>query len=163
MVDRKQLLIVLLVVMGGMITASSSFAQDDDLMQDDLAQVQEGEMEGGVNFFIDLAQNQKIEGIAVDIQKRKVTTGFGDAEVPLDKIDGIRLNAMDDGTAVLAFKNGDILTGVLHLNDLKIKTGWGFGTINLAYIDQISVTKGATFTSSTSPNGKRTWAFRPGR
>lgn len=69
MVDRKQLLIVLLVVMGGMITASSSFAQDDDLMQDDSAQVQEGEMEGGVNFFIDLAQNQKIEGIAVDIQK----------------------------------------------------------------------------------------------
>ena len=164
MVDKKQLLIFLLAIMGSMITASSSFAQDDDLMQDeDPAQVEEGAMEGGINFFIDLAQNQKIEGVAVDIQKLKVTTGFGDAEVPLDKIDAIRLNAMDDGTAVLAFKNGDILTGVLHLNDLKIKTGWGFGTINLAYIDQISVTKGATFSSSTSPNGKRTWAFRPGR
>ena len=52
MVDKKQLLIFLLAIMGSMITASSSFAQDDDLMQDeDPAQVEEGAMEGGINFF----------------------------------------------------------------------------------------------------------------
>ena len=158
MVSKKQLFIFLIAVLAGTVSAPFAMAQEDD----ELMQVEEEGVEGGVNFFIDLDQNQEIEGIAVDIQKLKITTGFGDVSVPLDKIDGIRLNAMDDGTAVIAFKNGDILTGVVHLNDLKIKTGWGFGTINIAYIDQISVTKGASFSSSTA-GGKRTWAFTRGR
>lgn len=156
MVSKKQLFVFLLALLAGIATSPFAMAQEDD----ELMQVEE--MEGGVNFFIDLEQNQKIEGVAVDLQKLKITTGFGDVAVPLDKIDGIRLNAMEDGTAVIAFKNGDILTGVVHLNDLKIKTGWGFGTINIAYIDQISVTQGASF-SSTNNGGKRTWSFTRGR
>ncbi len=152
---KNRFMTTLFVLLGSIFIAVPAFAQDEDLLQTE-------EPEGGINFFIDLSQNQEIEGIAVDIQKLKITTGFGDVSVPLDKIDGIRLNAIEGGTAVIAFKNGDILTGVLHLNDLKIKTGWGFGTINLAYIDQISVTKGASF-SSTTTNGKRNWSFTRGR
>ncbi len=118
-------------------------------------------IESGINFFIDLEQNSKIEGVVVDMQKLKVTTGFGEVEVPLDKIDGIRLNAMDDGSAVMAFKNGDILTGSLHMNDLKLKTSWGFATVNVVYINQISTVKGSSFSSAVS-NGKRTWTFSRG-
>lgn len=122
---------------------------------------QDDVVDAGVVFFLDLAQNQKVEGVAVDVQKFKITTGFGDVEVPLDKIDGIRLNAMEDGSAVMAFKNGDVLTGVLHVNDLKLKTSWGFATVNIAYIEQISTTKGAVF-SSTTADGKTTWRFTRG-
>lgn len=134
---------------------SSSFAQEGPREQD------EPMIDAGVVFFLDLAQNQKVEGVVVDVQKFKITTGFGDVEVPLDKIDGIRLNAMEDGSAVMAFKNGDVLTGVLHVNDLKLKTSWGFATVNIAYIEQISTTKGAVFSSSTA-NGKTTWSFARG-
>lgn len=135
----------------GYIPLNSGFAQERD----------EPVVDAGVVFFLDLAQNQKVEGVVVDVQKFKITTGFGDVEVPLDKIDGIRLNAMEDGSAVMAFKNGDVLTGVLHVNDLKLKTAWGFATVNIAYIQQISTTKGAVFSSSTA-NGKTTWSFTRG-
>lgn len=131
--------------------ASTSFGQDE----------LEPAMDSGVNFYLDLAQDQKIEGVAVDVEKFKITTGFGDVQVPLDKIDGIRLNAMEDGSAVMAFKNGDILTGVLHVSDLKLRTSWGFATVNIAYISQISTTKGASFSSSKA-NGKTTWSFNRG-
>ncbi len=142
--------------------ASVGFAQDDRngnaaTIQD----IDEPSVESGVNFFLDLAQNQKVEGVAVDVEKFKITTGFGDVQVPLDKIDGIRLNAMEDGSAVMAFKNGDILTGVLHVSDLKLRTSWGFATVNIAYISQISTTKGASF-SSSKVNGKTTWSFTRG-
>ena len=124
-------------------------------------EVNETAVDSGVVFFLDLAQEQKIEGVPVDVEKFKITTGFGDVQVPLDKIDGIRLNALEDGSAVMAFKNGDVLTGELHLSDLKLKTSWGFATVNIAYIGQISTTKGASFSSSTS-NGKTTWSFSRG-
>lgn len=117
--------------------------------------------QAGIHFFLDLAQSKKLQGIVVDIQKFDITTGFGDVQVPLDKIEGIRLNAMPDGSAVMAFKNGDILTGILHVNDLKIRTSWGFATVNIAYIQQISTTRGAVFSSSAA-DGKTTWQFTPG-
>lgn len=140
--------------------AANTFAQDSEgsgLVQDQ----DEPAVESGVNFFLNLAQNQKVEGVAVDVQNFKITTGFGDVEVPLDKIDGIRLNAMEDGSAVMAFKNGDILTGILHVSDLKLKTSWGFATVNIAYIDQISTTQGASFSSSKA-GGKTVWSFSRG-
>jgi hypothetical protein len=142
--------------------STASFAQDDEKEGASLIQDQdEPAIESGVNFFLNLAQNQKVEGVAVDVQNFKITTGFGDVEVPLDKIDGIRLNAMEDGSAVMAFKNGDILTGILHVNDLKLKTSWGFATVNIAYIDQISTTAGSSFSSSKA-GGKTVWSFNRG-
>ena len=122
------------------------------------ASAQEVSAPGGTVLYINLSQDREISGTLVEAQDMKVTTGFGEVSIPFDKIDGIKLHADAEDSSVIAFKNGDLITGKVVLEMLKLKTDWGAAHVNTTQIESVTTTKNAKFYSDTT-TGNRKWRF----
>ncbi len=75
--------------------------------------------------YVKINKYRDIEGVPVELADIKVTTSFGEVSIPLAKIDGVKMNATPDGSAVIAFKNGDLVSGKVVLDIIKVQTDWG--------------------------------------
>lgn len=128
--------------------ASNAVAQDD---------VAEPSAPGTV-LYVNLSQNRELTGTLVEMQDMKVTTSFGDVSIPFEKIDGIKLHADANDSSVIAFKNGDLITGKVVLDQVKLKTDWGAAHVNTTQIDSLTTLENAKFLSENT-NGKRKWRF----
>lgn len=77
------------------------------------------------------------------------------------KIAGIKLHVNADDDAVIALKNGDLVTGAIELTKVSLKTAWGQAHVKLDQIETIlSDSKSRFFAETTS--GKRSWRFSSG-
>ncbi len=112
----------------------------------------------GTVLFVNLSQDRELTGILVEMQDMKVTTSFGEVSIPFEKIDGIKLHANANDASVIAFKNGDLITGKVVLDQVKLKTDWGAAHVNTTQIDSMTTLENAKFFSDNS-NGKRKWRF----
>ena len=83
--------------------ASNASAQDDVAEPSAL----------GTVLYVNLSQDRELTGTLVEMQDMKVTTSFGEVSIPFEKIDGIKLHADANDSSVIAFKNGDLITGCL--------------------------------------------------
>lgn len=128
--------------------ASNASAQDD---------VAEPSGPGTV-LFVNLSQDRELTGTLVEMQDMKVTTSFGEVSIPFEKIDGIKLHADANDSSVIAFKNGDLITGKVVLEQVKLKTDWGAAHVNTTQIDSVTTLENAKFFSDNT-NGKRKWRF----
>ncbi len=126
-----------------------------------LTQAQEISGPSADKLFISVTQNRKLSGTPIELSSLKVTTGFGEVVIPLTKIDGIKMHADADDAAVIAFKNGDLVTGKIELEKVSIKTDWGKAHINTAQIDSITSSPNAKFVPDAS-GGSRAWRFSNG-
>jgi hypothetical protein len=106
--------------------------------------------------FVKVSQDREITGMPVDLTEIKVITSFGEVTIPLAKIDGIKLHADKNDSAVIAFKNGDLVTGMLSLEVINVKTEWGTAHVNTAQIDTLGMDPNARF--YTDSNGGA-WRF----
>ena len=113
----------------------------------------------GSEVFVKVTQNREISGTPVDLTELKVTTSFGEVAIPLAKIDGIKMHADGNDSSVIAFKNGDLVTGKVELDTVKLKTDWGTAHINTAQIEQITSEQAARFYSDASGTGAKSWRF----
>jgi len=85
-------------------------------------------------------------------------TVLGEVAIPFSKIDGIKLHADASDSSVIAFKNGDLITGKVVLDQVKLKTDWGAAHVNTTQIESVTTTKNAKFYSDSTA-GKRKWRF----
>lgn len=111
--------------------------------------------------YVKVTQNRELLGIPIELANLKVTTSFGEVSIPMEKIVGIKLHVGDDDTAVIAFKNGDLVTGVVKLESLSLKTAWGKAHVNLEQIETITINRNARFIPE-SGNGSKGWRFSSG-
>ena len=114
--------------------------------------------DGGTVLYVNLSQDRELSGSLVEMADMKVTTSFGEVAIPFSKIDGIKLHADASDASVIAFKNGDLITGKVVLDQVKLKTDWGAAHVNTTQIESVTTTKNAKFFSDLT-NGKRKWRF----
>ena len=112
----------------------------------------------GTVLYVNLSQDRELTGTLVEMQDMKVTTSFGEVSIPFEKIDGIKLHADANDSSVIAFKNGDLITGKVVLDQVKLKTDWGAAHVNTTQIDSMTTLENAKFFSDNT-NGKRKWRF----
>jgi len=106
--------------------------------------------------FINLAKGKNLVGQVLELDTLKVETNFGPVSIPMAKVEGIRMHSDKDDSVVIAFENGDIVTGKINLNELQIKTDWGKAYIKTEYIVSITANKNASFYNDKAAGG---WRF----
>ena len=112
----------------------------------------------GTQIFVRVTQNREIAGTPIDLVEIKVSTSFGDVAIPLAKIDGIKMHADGEDSAVVAFKNGDLVTGKITLETIKLKTDWGTAHIMTSQIETVTDDHNARFYADSS-GGAKGWRF----
>lgn len=110
---------------------------------------------GTRTFFVKVQKADAIVGQVIEVSELNVTTAFGDVTIPMDKIEAVKVNASTQGTAVIAFTNGDMVTGSLDLSELHLKTSWGKAHINANAIDSFSTSQFGRFYTDTNGGGWR--------
>jgi len=110
---------------------------------------------GSRTFFVKVQKADAIVGQVIEVNELKVATAFGDVTIPMDKIEAVKVNASSQGSAVIAFTNGDMVTGTLDLSELHLKTTWGKAHINADAIDSFSTSQFGRFYTDTNGGGWR--------
>lgn len=121
------------------------------------AQAVEGPADSVV--FVSVSQNRELTGSVTELDELDFSTSFGvDVKIPMSKIDGIKMNIGNDNGAVLALKNGDMLSGKINLDKIQLKTDWGTAHIDAAQIETITTNKNARFFTDNTSGGSG-WRF----
>jgi len=123
------------------------------------AQEIEGPASGKV--YVKVTRNRELSGAAIDLSAIKFKAEFGDVSIPMAKIAGIKLHVNADDDAVIALKNGDLVTGKISLETISLKTTWGKAHIKLDQIETIVASPNARFYPETT-NGTKGWRFANG-
>ena len=112
--------------------------------------------------YVAVSQNRELTGAIVEVEDLAVATSFGEVKVPFSKIDGIKMNIGSGDDAVIAFKNGDMLSGKVNLDKIQLKTDWGTAHIDTAQIETITTDKNARFFIDNASGGSG-WRFTKAR
>lgn len=115
-------------------------------------------MEDGAKVYVKIAQSPDLTGQLLELNQVSVNTSFGTVNVPMDKVDGIKMNIGSEGMAVIAFKNGDMVTGKIEMKELLLRTNWGKAHIAPVHIETITMDKDGRFFQD-GPSGKGGWRF----
>lgn len=114
-----------------------------------------GQDDSARTFFVKVQKANQLVGQVIEVTELKASTSFGDVTIPMDKIEAVKMNANNQGTAVIALTNGDMVTGTVDLPELHLKTTWGKAHINSSSIDAFSTSQFGRFYTDTSTGGWR--------
>jgi len=123
------------------------------------AQEMDGPSEGKI--FVKVTRNRELTGAAIDLESIKFRAEFGEVTIPMAKVAGIKLHVNADDGAVIALKNGDLVTGKLALDTVSLKTAWGKAHVKLDQIETIMSDSGSRFFAESN-SGKKGWRFTSG-
>ena len=140
----------LLLVMICICISTAAFAEDHPTLTT-----------GGTGDFgvtVQITGNIALNGTMNNVNDLNLRTKFGQATIPLSEIDGLKLHADENDSCVVAFKNGDIITGQLELAKISVNTHWGDANIRVENIETILTNvKGSFFKDGAQ--GKTYWRF----
>ena len=111
--------------------------------------------------FVKVTRNRELTGAAIDLDSIKFRAEFGEVTIPMEKIAGIKLHVNADDSAVVALKNGDLVTGTIALDTVSLKTAWGKAHVKLDQIQTIMSDSTSRFFAETN-SGKKGWRFSSG-
>ena len=111
--------------------------------------------------FVKVTRNREIAGAPIDLNTIKFKAEFGQVSIPMAKVAGIKLHVNADDAAVIALKNGDLVTGEIELETISLKTTWGKAHVKLEQIETILADSKSRFFAEASA-GKRGWRFSSG-
>ena len=123
------------------------------------AQDMEGPADGKI--FVKVTRNRELAGQAIDLDSIQFKAEFGDVTIPMAKIAGVKLHVNAEDDAVVALKNGDLVTGKINLNTVSLRTSWGQAHVKLDQIETIMSDPASRFFPETS-SGKKGWRFASG-
>ena len=123
------------------------------------AQDMDGPTDGKI--FVKVTRNRELSGTAIDLNSINFKAEFGQVTIPMSKIAGIKLNANPEGDAVIALKNGDLVTGEINLDKVSLKTSWGQAHVKMDQIETIMADPASRFFAETN-SGKKGWRFASG-
>lgn len=109
-------------------------------------------------FYVKIDEATTIQGQLLQTEGLKFSTSFGEVTLPIEKIEAIKMSGGGDNSAVVAFVNGDMVTGKLDIDELHLKTSWGKAYVNAISIDMISSSQFGSFYNDS--NGG--WRFSRG-
>ena len=104
---------------------------------------------------VKLRDTTKFMGAAADIEEIKLETVFGEVELPLSTIAGVRFATDDAERTTVVLLNGDSLTGVVLVEEFKLTTTWGQATVQTHSIQSITMVPDMTWASESAPGGIR--------
>ena len=103
------------------------------------AQVISGPADG--KLFVKVTRNRELSGAAVSLDEISFKAEFGQVSIPMSKIAGIKLHVNADDDAVIALKNGDLVTGEIGLKQVTLKTSWGKAHVKLDQLKPFLLTQ----------------------
>ena len=72
-------------------------------------------------------------------------TKFGEVEIAVGQIRGIRFHVDGDDAAVVVLKNGDSITGIPQADSFELTTEWGRAELETVHVESITTSQTATF------------------
>lgn len=107
---------------------------------------------------VDLLNTTKISGTLSDLTSLDMQTSFGNANIPLSEVAGIRFASADDATTTVVMLNGDSITGATDVKLVTVETEWGVATINGQSVQSIMFVPSVVWNPLSGLNGKR-WSL----
>lgn len=107
---------------------------------------------------VQITGNTELKGSITGLSELKLQTKFGQVTIPLGEIEGAKMHADEKDSCVVAFKNGDIVTGAVTLDKISIATAWGDANIRIENIETVLVNQKGSFFKD-SAQGKTYWRF----
>lgn len=95
---------------------------------------------------LQLKDGSRLVGKLVGLETLKLKASFGEIDVPVDSIQGLKLHESDRPTenaavsATVLFKNGDVLTAEPLIASLKLETSWGDTAIAGKHLESLVTT-----------------------
>ena len=83
---------------------------------------------------------------------------FGEAQIPLSEIAGVRFATGDETSTTVVMLNGDSITGATDTKFITVETEWGTAKINGSSLVSMLFVPGLQWESSHGLNGKR-WSL----
>ena len=96
-------------------------------------------------FYVKIDNSTTLQGRILQDEGLKFSTSFGEVTIPIEKIEAIKMTPDGENSAVVAFVNGDMVSGKLDISELHLKTSWGKAHINATSIDMISSSQFGSF------------------
>ncbi len=106
----------------------------------------------------ELVGETRIMGTLVDSTALQMKTSFGEAQIPLTEIAGVRFASGDETSTTVVMLNGDSITGATENKFITVETEWGTAKINGSSLLSMLFVPGLQWESSTGLNGKR-WSL----
>lgn len=106
----------------------------------------------------ELTGDTKITGTLVDSTALQMKTSFGEAQIPLSEIAGVRFATGDETSTTVVMLNGDSITGATDTKFITVETEWGTAKINGSSLVSMLFVPGLQWESSNGLNGKR-WSL----
>jgi hypothetical protein len=103
----------------------------------------------------ELSGGTRITGTLVEATALQMKTAFGEAQIPLSEIAGIRFASGDSNSTTVVMLNGDSITGATDLKFLTIETEWGTAKINGQSLLSMLFVPGLQWESTGGLSGKR--------
>ena len=109
--------------------------------------------------FVKLSDRKVLMGQMNLTEKLKFTTKFGEVDIALGQIAGIRFHIDGEDSALIVLKNGDSVTGIPAMESLNLNTDWGRAEFDPVYVDEITTSQRASFTRSNDPQFGQRWTL----
>lgn len=106
----------------------------------------------------ELSSDTKITGTLVDSTALQMKTAFGEAQIPLTEIAGVRFATGDETSTTVVMLNGDSITGATDTKFITVETEWGTAKINGSSLVSMLFVPGLQWESANGLNGKR-WSL----
>lgn len=84
-----------------------------------------------------------------------VTTSFGEVDVPLSEVAGIKLASQGTPTTTIVLHNGDSITGACDIGRVELRTEWGLADVEGTAINTLLFIDGVTWVSDDTLGGAR--------
>ncbi len=106
----------------------------------------------------ELVGDTKITGTLVDSTALQMKTSFGEAQIPLSEIAGVRFATGEETSTTVVMLNGDSITGATETKFITVETEWGTAKINGSSLVSMLFVPGLQWESANGLNGKR-WSL----
>jgi len=139
----------MLVLMLGLFVTPSIWAQGEEQDTDAASSVTVSMMK------IKLRGNMELSGTPIDLEDVTVNTLFGEAKLPLHTVAGVRFAQKADEQTTVVLQNGDVITGELGMESVKLVAEWGEATVNIPHIETIVFRSDLAWTPVNTGSGTR--------
>lgn len=105
-------------------------------------------------------QTKPMAGILELADTMTFSTKFGDVDIALAQISGIRFHIDGDDAAVVVLNNGDTITGITKSDSFVLNTDWGRAEFDPVFVESITTSATARFRQSTDPAFGARWELQ---
>ena len=107
--------------------------------------------------FIKLSDNETITGQMDLDQEIKFDTKFGEVDISVGQIAGIRFHIDGADAAMVVLKNGDSITGTPSSENFELNTDWGRAEFDPVFVESITTSQNARFQQTNDPEFGPRW------